>query len=380
VTGAQGDRDLYLASDPRTPPAWLAEIAARRPDLHAIIAANPAAYPALRQWMASRGAPRPMPSYSAPAASMSHGLPHAPAPPRRRRSAAGWLVGGGCLTAVVLVVAILGGGALLVADDGATGGGPSATTDGGAPATSAEGSRDPAVAEQLALFETERAQFYDLYAQIEHHPVAPLVADLGGFVRLEQYATQELANVSSVQESIVEAQERRQELQDRITAAEGRRTNSSGSRSEELIDSAGEGFIDVVWDAASVCSEDERQGWRTTGCVKKGESLVVHLLPESEYSSVWVLEMIVQHELAHVYQRADTAGTEDLYGEYRLLLDQGMFQGSDESMADCFALTYYDEWTLETEDMYIGYGYVCNESERAAIREWAADLGVVMPG
>ena len=43
------------ASDPATPPAELAELAERHPELRAAIAANPAAYPALREWIAQNG-------------------------------------------------------------------------------------------------------------------------------------------------------------------------------------------------------------------------------------------------------------------------------------------------------------------------------------
>ena len=155
--------------------------------------------------------------------------------------------------------------------------------------------------------------------------------------------------------------------------------NSSGSLSEELVDGAGDGFIDVRWDAASVCGASDRDGWRTTGCVLRGDSLTIHLLAESEYSSEWELRMMVVHELAHVYQRADAARFMDGSRDYERLLDQGLFQGSSEKMADCYALTYHDEWTLETEDYWIGYGYVCDESEREAIRAWAADLNAPMP-
>ena len=43
------------ASDPATPPAELAELAERHPELRAAIAANPSAYPALREWIAQNG-------------------------------------------------------------------------------------------------------------------------------------------------------------------------------------------------------------------------------------------------------------------------------------------------------------------------------------
>lgn len=45
------------AADPATPLQLLADIAAQRPDLRAIVAANPAAYPALLEWLGSLGDP-----------------------------------------------------------------------------------------------------------------------------------------------------------------------------------------------------------------------------------------------------------------------------------------------------------------------------------
>jgi hypothetical protein len=53
-------------------------------------------------------------------------------------------------------------------------------------------------------------------------------------------------------------------------------------------------------------------------------------------------------------------------------------------MADCFALTYLDGWTLDHRvyvsdyeywDVSIGYGYTCDESQRQVIRDWYAQLG-----
>lgn len=45
------------AADPTIPLQLLADVAARRPDLRAVVAANPAAYPALLDWLASLGDP-----------------------------------------------------------------------------------------------------------------------------------------------------------------------------------------------------------------------------------------------------------------------------------------------------------------------------------
>lgn len=57
------------ASDPRTEPARLAELAAAHPHLHPLIAANPACYEALRDWMRQVAAPQPqVPADEAPVA------------------------------------------------------------------------------------------------------------------------------------------------------------------------------------------------------------------------------------------------------------------------------------------------------------------------
>lgn len=45
------------AADPATPQQLLADVAAARPDLRPVVAANPSAYPALLQWLAALGEP-----------------------------------------------------------------------------------------------------------------------------------------------------------------------------------------------------------------------------------------------------------------------------------------------------------------------------------
>ena len=44
-----------------------------------------------------------------------------------------------------------------------------------------------------------------------------------------------------------------------------------------------------------------------------------------------------------------------------------------------YALTYYDQTSLKHGNVTLGYGYVCNASERQAIREWAASVNAPMP-
>ncbi|WP_344358379.1 hypothetical protein [Brachybacterium phenoliresistens] len=384
---AQGDRERYIAGDPRTSPQELADLAGRRWDLHAVIAANPRTHPALRRWIASvnpHGMARPP---AAPAAPRRYGRPPAgfpppgrpplaPRTPPRRGGIGGCLAGCGCSTLVLVLVAmvILGAGALLSPD------GSDRPAAGGNHPSPSGGSGDPAVDEQLAIFDAERERYYELVAELEGNPAAPLVTLPGQYARLEDRAASVGTNEFSAQTVAQEAQRRREDLEQHVDAAADRAANSSGSLSEGLVDEAGDGLIDIRWDADAVCAQSEREGWTTFGCVLGADALTVHLQPEDSFTGEWDIQMTVQHELAHVYQRADRARFDDGSSEYDELLEQGLFQGSVELMADCYALTYYDEWTLETDSVEVGYGYVCDESERDAIREWSASIDAPMPG
>ncbi|WP_159622343.1 hypothetical protein [Ruania rhizosphaerae] len=380
----------------------MADIAARRWDLHPVIAANPRTYPALRDWIASvnPGSMRPQPGHAAPSAGPQPAGPYpqrpaGPYPQPRRRGSAWGLAAGGCLTALVLVVALFScSGALLASDDpDPTGAGsdPSASRSPSAfqsssPSAPAGPSRDPEVDEHMAIYESEREQYYELLAQVDGNPVASLVTRPELFEALEERAAS--ADYPSAAASVArDARQYREDLQHVVAAAEDRRVNSSGTLSEDIVDSAGNGFIDIRWDAASACEDvdapADQENWITLGCVLDEDVLTVHVLPDSEYFSERHLRMVLVHELAHVYQNADAARFEDGSSEYERLLDEGLFQGSFESMADCYSLAHHNEWTLELPEggngYEIGYGYVCDESEREAIRTWAADLNAPVP-
>lgn len=365
MAGATVDPDWHAATDPRTPPQQLADIAARRWDLHAVISAHPQAYPELRRWMAQVN---PGGDHTAQA------MPLAPVR-RPRRGIGWWFAGCGCLAVagvLVVVIALLGGvGAALQQDGGSR---PEA---GGVPAPAPEPAND-AVAEQLAIFESERARYHQLVAELDGNPVAPLVTQLDFMERVEREAA--VPGISEIAaRSVAErAREFREELEAEVTAAEARRANASGTLTEQLVDEAGDGFIDVRWDATSAC-DAAGEGELTTGCVVTGDPLTIHLQSESAASGDWERRMVVAHELAHVYQHADARRFDDGKGDADRLVEQGMFQGSDEKMADCYALTYYEQHTLTNGSVTLGYGYVCNASERQAIREWAAEVNAPMP-
>ncbi|PPF47306.1 hypothetical protein C5B85_03320 [Pseudoclavibacter sp. AY1F1] len=229
--------------------------------------------------------------------------------------------------------------------------------------------------EHIALYEQERTKIDELSSALEGNPVKPLVALFDWMEDQDAKMADPNLTVYSAESIAAQASTFRGDLEQSIIDAETRRTNASGSVSESIVDAAGNGFIDVQYDAATACGTHENadQGYQTVGCVKGGSPLIVHLLPDGERTE-WHSTITTVHELAHVYQRADDVRYPDDDGGYRSLLAQGLFQGSEEVMADCYALTYLNEWTLSDGVQESGYGYICGDSERQAIRDWAAGM------
>lgn len=366
MTGAPDDLDLNAVHDRATPPQQLADIAARRYDLHAIIAVHPQTYPELRTWMGQVNPVAPQPPYL----TMPAGAP-GPVAPRRRGGIGFWIGGCGCLTVIVVIILVVTIGGLL----GSRSSNPSSSEgDSNGPAV-----QDQVIAEQMGIYAEEKAKFDALAAQLEGNPVAPLVTDQYFVDRIAKEAA--VPNISEITARSVaqRAREFREELEAEIAAARERQGNTSGTLTEQIVDRAGGGFIDIRWDADSVCGDAEDDSI-TTGCVLTGHPLVVHLQADDQADSDWEREMVTVHELAHVYQHADAGHFADGKGEADRLVEKGLFQGSAEKMADCYALTYYDRDSLKHGNVTLGYGYVCNASERQAIRTWAADLNAPMRG
>jgi len=394
VTSAQTDPDGWAVSDPRTPPRRLADIAARRWDLHPQIAAHPQAYPALRGWIASvnpgsarpttpyAGQQLPYPAQQLPpyarargAGSAAQQYPYAAPPPRQGRSA-GWLAGCGCLVLVALVAIV----AVVIGLLGAGGAG-----DGGdepdSP-TSTQGSGDDASADELfAQAETAMGEYHELASLLDGNPVAALVTRPARAERLDAALAEPPMNVYHAQDVLERATQYRDELRALVNEAAGRRTDSSDSEAARLVDAAGKGFIALRADADTECATSDEAGTTTAGCTSSDE-LAVHVLPGSKrIGGKAGLKYVVLHELAHLYQYADgEAAGPDGDSESFTLKQQGLFQGSGESMADCYALTYLDRRSLTFGDAVMGYDYVCNDQERAAIRTWAAHMNAPMPG
>ncbi|MEX1077545.1 MAG: hypothetical protein WED09_00360 [Homoserinimonas sp.] len=150
-------------------------------------------------------------------------------------------------------------------------------------------------------------------------------------------------------------------------------TNSSGSTYEAVIDRLGGGYIaSVVGDIDTLCEAD------VLGCVISNDPLTVNFNADENsapYMSDWLRTGVAYHEYAHVLQLMNPEATE-------IALES--FEGDDETMADCFSLTYLDGWTLDHRiwmnaydywDVDIGYGHTCNDVQRQAVRDWYGQLG-----
>lgn len=355
------DADLAAAQDPYTPPARLADIAARRGDLHPLLLSHPACYPELRQWIAqvnSGGAGYPVSMSASPVTAPPHAAP-------RRNRAGCFLIGcAGLALAAFAVVGVIVIGAVLSSPDG---GSVAAPTAGG-----------PAPGDARAAFDAERARFYELAAQLEGNPVAPLVTRVAEFERLETSIASPNITDAYAAELTQRAQTAREELEQRIADAAARRANASGSVTEGIVDEAGAGFIDIAWDAETACAASQNGGRFTAGCVSE-DPVAVHLAPEAQLPGDPGMRVVVLHELTHLYQRADSDAHRDGVSAATQLIEQGYFQGSSEVMADCYALTYLNLRTLTFENRTMGYGYVCGDDERRVIREWAAQVDAPMP-
>lgn len=150
--------------------------------------------------------------------------------------------------------------------------------------------------------------------------------------------------------------------------------DATGGAYQRVIGQLGSGYVTVQVDDADALCEDD-----VLACVTSDDPLVVHVDAEDdaqEYTTDWIRTGIAYHEFAHVLQYTNPVETDSAVTA---------FGGDYETMADCFALTFLDGWTLDHRvwvgsytywDVSVGYGYTCDESQRQTIRDWRAALGV----
>ena len=150
-------------------------------------------------------------------------------------------------------------------------------------------------------------------------------------------------------------------------------TNTTGSTYEAVIDQLGGGYVSsVIEDADTLCKKD------VLACVTSDNPYIIHFDAASnshEYMNEWLRTGIAYHEFAHVLQFTNPTATD---------VAADAFDGDHETMADCFALTYLDGWTIDHTvwmnsrqywEVSIGYGYTCNDSQRQVVRDWYGQLG-----
>lgn len=375
MTGVPDDFEMLASRNPATHPQQLADIAARRRDLHATILANPQAYPALRQWI---GQVNPQPSPPTPAMPYPAAAAHVPPPglPRPRRRGLGWVLGGcGCLTLVggFVVVAMLIGGL------SATSGDRDQPHQANPPSAGAG-----TIEAHVAVIEAESAAYRRLATRLDGNPVAALVTRPARFERLQTAAAKGPINAIHAARLADDAKTYRADLERAIAAAAGRRANASGTIAEKLVDRAGNGFIDIRWDADVKCGGSSKPGSskpgsRTAGCVSENPVAVHVLPPKAQRGGDRGIRLVVLHELTHLYMRAEDDAAGDAKSRSLMLIEQGLFQGSSEKFADCYALTYLNASSLQSKGFSFGYGYVCNAAERREIRDWASRIDAPMP-
>lgn len=203
---------------------------------------------------------------------------------------------------------------------------------------------------------------------------------MADIVPLEEYETQARAawnqrySLAGMQSRVANVVADIEELEALLAGAEAQRaTNASGTPGEAVLDALGAGFVTTVYDDASaVC------GGPAMGCVSSDDPYVVHLDADDfaqEYTDDWGRTFVAHHEFAHVLQFTNPGPTEAALATF----------GDDwEFMADCYALTVLDRWTLERRvwtsrttywDVTYGYGRVCDAAQRQAIRDWLGQVG-----
>src|SRR5690606_2558422 len=302
MTDGSADSEGRAAADPRVPPRVLAEVAARRWDLHPTIWVNPQAYPELRQWIAAvnpggvpQAAPPPAPAPPAPQPTPTAPAPHpgtapyappgaasAPVPPARRTAIGWWLGGCGCLLVAGIVVLVVIASALAGLRE------PSPSSREGRPAAP-QADDDGRAQELLARSHTDSAALHETAVELIGNPVARLVLN-EGFVRgLEREAAERPMSEAHARSIAERMREFRDELEVAVATAQDRRANASGTLTEQLVDQAGNGFIDVRWDAVEACG----RGDGSIGCTMRSDPLTIHLASELELPGDWQKRMVV---------------------------------------------------------------------------------------
>jgi hypothetical protein len=300
--------------------------------------------------------PLTAPLFPSPPPALPPAAPPPPAAKRKRR--VGWII-----TVVLLSLALLGTGTVLVLTlmrlDEARG-----VID-----------EQTDLIDEKGTFSAAMQQLLDKASEFDGAKFGTLLHD-DEFDLLAARAWNDRWDATAVSRVTADARATTAALDAQLVAAAAQAgTNASGTTYEAVVDSLGRGFVATsIDDADSLCSED------VLGCVVSNDPYTVHIdaadsgLP---YMTDDIRTGLTYHEFAHVLQFTNQEAT---------VTPLQAFGGDQETMADCFALTYYDGWKLhhtvwvsdfEYYEVDVGYGYTCDESQRQVIRDWYEGLGYV---
>ncbi len=164
-------------------------------------------------------------------------------------------------------------------------------------------------------------------------------------------------------------------LASRIEAARARAaTNASGSSWESTLDELSDGWVSMNFDES-----DRPCGLEAMACVSQASPFVVNVSGDTRTDAQltdWIRTGVAYHEYAHVLQFTNPEPTASALTA---------FSGDLETMADCYALTVLDGWSLDHEvpiddfsywEVSVGYGYTCDDGQKQVIRDWLGGLGV----
>ncbi|GAA2444695.1 hypothetical protein [Agromyces soli] len=306
----------------------------------------------------------PAPEASAPGASVPDASPaDAPAPVRRRR----WPI----VVISILGVLLLGAGAVA---------GWLYVQLGDASDRIVEQNQE--LEEQRELI--EKKEVFGAAMTRLHEGVVPLeglpFTALADWERYQSIATSgwfHRWDADALDTDIARAEQAAEQLESlHAAAAAEAATNASGSAWEATLDRLGRGYV-----TTRIERGDTPCGAEALACVSSNEPTIVRVSAgqdAAESMTDWLRTGVAYHEFAHTLQNLNPEAGEAA---------AQAFGGDYETMADCYSLTFLDGWTLDHEiwtsdttywEVSIGYGYTCTESQRQVIRDWNAQLPVVI--
>lgn len=234
--------------------------------------------------------------------------------------------------------------------------------------------------EQKGLIERKEqfgAAMADLYATID-----PLIglpyASVVPWTEIDAFAGrawQHRWTAGALSRDVVDVEAFTALLANRAAAARGQAsTNATGTPWEATLDRLGGGWVSMAFDET-----DRPCGLDAMACVSEGAPFIVHVSGDTRDDpqlTDWIRTGVAYHEYAHVLQFTNPEETASALTA---------FAGDMETMADCYALTFLDGWSLEHEvpiddlsywEVSVGYGYTCDDAQRQVIRDWVGGLGV----